>query len=344
MADIKKIIADVESSVKKGIDTSSLNGGTGSATMTTRQDLDSVIVNLSNRNTPFRDMVRREAGQGAAFTFNVTSSLYGAAENTNPRETFYAEGGLPTMRNTQYGTKIVAYKSIGYQGSVTGLAQASGESVLDLYATEVERGTRGIIQAEEWLDFWSSTTTANTGGLYGYAGLDELITTNVIDAAGAVISKTLIDKAAKRIASHGGMATHMFCSLGIAADVNNLYNTYSQVIINGADRQALTYGNMVRNISTIGGVWDVVGDFFLNPGNTYPNPSGVSSYPTGATSSTVFILAMPFISMKDLKSIGMEELGRVADKRAFYVNEYTALKLTAEPWCAKITNVLEVCQ
>jgi hypothetical protein len=48
--------------------------------------------------------------------------------------------------------------------------------------------------------------------------------------------------------------------------------------------------------------------------------------------------------MKDLKSIGMEELGRTADLKSFYVNEYSALKLTAEPWCGKITNVLEVTQ
>lgn len=341
MSDLKKIIADVESSVKKGIDTSSLNGGSGSATLTTRQDLDSVIVNLSNRGTPFRDLVRRSQGQGAAFTFNVTSSLYGVAENTNPRETFYADGGLPKMRTTQYGTKIVAYKAIGYEGEVTGLAQASGESVVDLYATEVERTTRAVIQAEEWLAFWSDTTTANTGGLTGFAGLNELITTNVIDAGGTPISKHLLDLAAKRIASHGGQATHLFSSLGVAADINNLYNTYSQVIINGQDRQALMFGNMVRNISTIAGVWDVVGDFFLNPANTYPEPDGSSSYPTGNPTSTVFVLAMPFIEMRDLKGIGMEELGRVSDKRTFYVNEYSALKLTAEPWCAVIQNVLE---
>lgn len=341
MQDIRKIIADVESSVKKGIDTTSLNGGTGSATLTTRQDLDSVIVNLSNRQTPFRDMVKRTKGQGAAFTFNTTSSLYSAGDNTNPRETFYADGGLPKMRTTKYGTKIVSYKAIGYEGEVTGLAQASGESILDLYATEVERTTRAVIQAEEWLAFFSSTTVANTSSLYGFAGLDELITTNVIDAAGGAISKALLDKAAKRIASQGGMATHIFTSLGVAADINNLYNNYSQVIINGNDRQALMFGNMVRNVSTIAGVWDVVGDFFLNPGNTYPNAGGTSSYPTGAATSTAFVMAMPFVEMRDLKTIGMEELGRVADKRSFYVNEYTALKLTAEPWCAKIINIGE---
>ncbi len=37
----------------------------------------------------------------------------------------------------------------------------------------------------------------------------------------------------------------------------------------------------------------------------------------------------------------MEELGRVGDKRSIYVNEYTAMKLTAEKWCAKITNVAD---
>lgn len=341
MDEIKKILSADADLVAKGISTSSLNGGSGSATLTTRQDLDPVITNLAYRNTPFRDMVRRTQGQGAAFTFNTTDALFAGNENTNPREAFYADGGLPQSRTTQYGTKIVAYKALGYQGSVTGLAQATGESLIDLYATEVERATRTLIQAEEWLAFWSSTTDNNTAGLPGFPGLNELITTNVVNASGAVISKTLIDKAAYLISQRGGMATHMFCSLGVAGDINNLYNTSSQVIINGSDRNSLMYGNMVTEISTIAGIWKVVGDFFLNPGNTYPLNSGVSSFPAGATSSTVFVLAMPFIEMRDLKKIGMEELGRTADKRSFYVNEYTALKLTAEPWCAKITNVLE---
>jgi len=343
MDNFKKTLADVEGAVKKGISTSNeVWGNTNSSTaLTVRQDLSADIVNLGNRNTPFRDMVTKAPGQGAAFTFNTKKSLFMPGDNTSPREVFYADGGLPTMRSTQYGTTTVAYKAIGYEGEVTGLAQASGESIVDLYATEVESTSRRVIQALEWLSFWSTTTDLNTGGLGGFPGLDSLITTNVIDAAGAPISKALIDKAIKRIISYGGQPTHIFASNGITADINNLYNSYAQVLVSNVDQANLTYGFNVPNIMTAAGVQKVVPDFFLNPANTYPSSNGTSSYPAGATSSTVFILAMPFIKVKVLKAIGMEELGRVADKRSFFVNEYSGIELTAEPWCAKIINVLE---
>lgn len=341
MEDVKKIIEKSENIVEKAITTSSLNGGTGTATMTTRQDLDAVVTNLGYRNTPFRDIVRREKGIGSGFTYNTLDSLFSATENTNPREAFYAEAGLPKGRTSKFGTVTVSYNAIGFQGGVSGLAQATGESLVDLYANEVEKTTRTVIQAEEWLAFWSDTTTANTEGLTGFPGIDALITTNTVDASGATISKTLIDKACERIAQRGGMATHLFCSIRSGININNLFNTYSQVIINQNDRDALTLGNKVRDISTVAGTLSVTPDFFINPGNTYPSSNGTSSTPSGATTSTVFIFAMPYIAMRDLKALGMEELGRTADKRDFYVNEYTALKMIAEPWMAKITNVAD---
>jgi len=342
MEELKKILASYDQVLSKGITTSSITSvpAASASTLTVRQDLDPVIVNIVNRGTPFRDMVARSQGQGAAVVFNTASSLYSAA--ANPRDMVYADGALPTARTTAYTTKTIPYVSVGYSGSVTGLAQAQGESLLDLYSAEVEKGTRAVIQGEEWLDFWgSSATTANTAGLYQYAGLDELISTNTVDALGGPISKTLINKAVRLIAQYGGMATHIFASINTAQNINELFNQYSQVIINGNDRQNLILGNLVKKISTVVGELEVVGDFFINPGNTYPLKNGASSTPSGATTSTVFILAMPYIEMRDLKKIGMEELGRVADYRSFYVNEYTALKNTAEKWCAKIENVAE---
>lgn len=346
MDEFKKVFAAYDAALQKGISTSSLNGGTGSSTLTTRQDLDSVIVNLANRNTPFRDLAKRTQGQGAAFTFDTASSVYASGDpSSNPRDMVYADGGLPTARTTTYGTKIVSYVALGYSGSVTGLAQATGESLVDLYAAEVEKGTRAVIQGEEWLDFWGSTTTLSpVTNLAQYSGVDELITTNIVNAAGAAVSKRLIDQATRMIAERGGQATHIFASIQSAQNINALYNQYSQVIINGEDRQALTLGNMVKNVSTVAGVLDIVPDFFVNPSNTYPISTGASSTVDGNLTSTIFILAMPFIEVRDLKKLGMQELGVVADKRSFYVNEYSALKMTAEPWCAKITNVLDTIQ
>jgi len=131
----------------------------------------------------------------------------------------------------------------------------------------------------------------------------------------------------------------MFTSLRVGADLNNLYNSNERIIVNAGDRQALTVGNQVAEISTVAGYLKVVPDFFINPGNTYPLSTGVSSTPLGATTSTVFILNMNYIEYRFLQRLMVEPLGKTADKVDFFVKAYTGLKLTAEPWCSKIINV-----
>jgi hypothetical protein len=337
MDEIKKILEDSNAMLEKSISTSDIGDTVGANNLLAARDLDPIITNLADRNIPFYDAVKKEDGFGAGFNFNLTESLFDQAQN--PRDAFYSDGGLPQSQQTSYGSQYVAYKSVGYQGSVTGLAQAVGESIVNLYATEVEKSSRRTVQALEWLAFWSDTTTANSSGLTGFAGLNSMITTNVIDASGAVISKALIDRAAVRIQSQGGMATHMFCSLRVAADVNNLYNGNERVIVNAGDRQSLTLGNRVADVSTVAGYFTIVPDFFINPGNTYPLNNGVSSTPLGATTSTIFILNMNYITYKFLRRLTLEPLGKTADKIDFFTRAYCALKLTAEPWCAKIINV-----
>lgn len=342
---VSQILKEAEDVVKKGINTTSLDGGTGTDTLTTRQFLDAAILSIADRQTPFRDIVKREDGEGAAVVYNLRQSLFSQADNANPRETFYGDGGLPLEMTTEYFTRTVSYKALGYKGSVTGLSKAQARSLTNLLADEVEATTRRVVQAEEWLAFYSRTDIANSQALFGFAGLDELITTNVVDANGAPISKVLVDKAAELVRQYGGMVTDMFCSIRTGININNIYNGNERVVVNMSEsRQDLTWGQMIGKVSTVAGMVSIRPDFFINPGNTYPDANGASSSPSGQPTSTVFLLAMPHISFVDLQKIGMEELARVADRFDFFVNEYTVLKLKAEPWCAKIINVDDTIQ
>ena len=50
-------------------------------------------------------------------------------------------------------------------------------------------------------------------------------------------------------------------------------------------------------------------------------------------------LNMDYIEQKVLQAPMVEMLGKTTDTTEFFVKTYTALKLSAEPWCAKIINV-----
>jgi Family of unknown function (DUF5309) len=339
MDEIKKILTAADKTVAKGISMSTLDGGSGSNTLSSRQNLDPIIPSIANRNTPFYDMVRKVDGSGAGITFNLRVSLFTTGDNKNPRDAVYADGGLPKQTTSQYKTLIKAYRAVGTDGKVTGLATAVGASVLNLYAQEVEAKTRAHVQDIEWLSIWGSETTLNTNGLPQFPGLNEYITTNVIDAAGGAITKQLIDKAAGRIRMQGGSANLILCSFGVEAAINAIYTGTERVIVNEGGRDNITWGNVVPRVSTTAGIMSVVGDFFINPGNTYPLYNGASSSPVGASVSTVFIVNTDYVSLNFLQRPTFEELGRVADYQEFFIKSYLTMELTAEPWFAKIINV-----
>jgi hypothetical protein len=67
-----------------------------------RQDLESEIVKLTNRNTPLRDMVKRTRGEGRAHLWNQRVALGHLPNNNSPLEIFYKDGALPTQSDPQY--------------------------------------------------------------------------------------------------------------------------------------------------------------------------------------------------------------------------------------------------
>lgn len=351
-AAVNQAISGANELVAKGITGSSLASNTystGSA-LIVPQNLSPLLTNIAQRETSFYDRVQKTQGFGKAAEFNVLQALFSAIDNASPRELLYADGGLPQQKTTQFANVINPYRDLGLTGSVTGRAARQEANFTDLEALEVKATMRRVMQAIDWLSFWSDTTTANSNGITGYAGLDSMIQTNVIDAQGAPISKLLLDRAAKRIYYKGGAGylSHIFCSAGVGIDLDNIFNTSAQVQINnGSDRSELIFGNRVAYAQTIAGKAEIVPNYFINPGTPYiqgnPNLSyaSASSGPNGVSTSTVFLLPMEFITYEQLLPMSKIDLAVVADRMDFMVISSGAVTLRAEPFCAKIINVGE---
>lgn len=351
--DIKQAIKEADEMVQKNVTTADISTTANSSTLRPALDLDNVIVDLAGRPTPFVDtfyknVARRESGVGDSFTFNTNEALNDSI--INPRDAVYGDGLLPNTLNTEFGQTTVAYRAIGYSGGVTGLARAQGEAVLDLYNNEVQRKMSSTYQALEWLSFWGSTTTLNSSSLAQFPGLDELITTNVVDASNTALygkdGKAVIDEAANLIAQRGGMSTHMFVSTRTGININNTYNGNEriQITTGGGSQEGLQWGNTVASVQTVAGNLRIVPDFFLNPGNTFILPNGSSSSPSGAATSKAFIISEPYVAFKVLSGLMLETIGKTADKDEFFVRTYAALKVTAEKFMAKIENINDTIQ
>lgn len=310
-----------------------------------RQDLESAIVVLSDRLTPFRDRVTRIKGEGLAHLWNQRTRLDTVADGpTGLTSLFYADGALPQSTDPTYLQKTAAYKYLGTTAVITGPMIASGRSYIDIEAEIAEAALRRIIQAEEWADFHadSSVTTLS------YDGLDKQIVTNVVNNAAAAITATgttipSFDKVIKLIRLQGGNKIDgIYMSFGVQTVVNQIVSPAARYFIKTeGDANVVAGDNAVTYMSPLGAI-PVIGNFFCNPALPYAfgNSAG-SSGATGNIVSNVYFLRHDAqgIQMVDLVPLGRTELAKIADTVRFYLNEYLVMAVKAEPWVGILANV-----
>ncbi len=310
-----------------------------------RQDLESVIVVLSDRGTPFRDKVTRMKGEGLAHLWNQRTRLDTVAQGPSGLfNLFYADGSLPSQQDPTYVQKTAAYKYLGTTAVITGPMIASGRSYIDIEAEIAEAALRRIIQAEEWSIFNSDSSVMTLG----FDGLSVQIVTNVVDNAAAALTATgttipVFDKVIKLIRNQGGQKLDaIYCSFGVQTIINQIISPAARYFIqNDANIDSLKAGaNVVSYQSPIGPV-PVVGDFFVNPALPYAiNAAGSSGAAGNAVSSAYFLrYDDQGIQMVDLVPIGRTELAKIADTVRFYLNEYTVMAVKGEPWVGVVQHI-----
>lgn len=310
-----------------------------------RQDLESAIVVLSDRLTPFRDRVSRIKGEGLAHLWNQRTSLTTLANGPQSLvNLFYADGQLPPSTDPSYVQKTAAYKYLGTTAVITGPMIASGRSYIDIEAEIAEAALRRIIQAEEWADFHGNSST-NT---LSYDGFDVQIVTNVVNNAGAPLTANGVtipafDKLIRNIRYQGGNKLDgIYVGFGIQTQVNQIVSPAARYFIN-VDQKDIPIGagdHVTSYMSPLGSI-PVIGDFFANPALPYPYNAAGSSGTTGSGLSTCYFLRHDAqgVQMIDLVPLGRTELAKIADTVRFYLNEYLILALKAEPWVGMLTNV-----
>ncbi len=309
-----------------------------------RQDLESAIVVLSDRLTPFRDRVSRIKGEGLAHLWNQRTSLTTLANGPQSLvNLFYADGNLPSSTDPAYTQKTAAYKFLGTTAVITGPMIASGRSYIDIEAEIAEAALRRIIQAEEWADFHGNSSV-NT---LSFDGFDTQITTNVTNNAGAALTATgvtipVFDKIIRNIRYQGGNKLDgIYVGFGIQTQVNQIVSPAARYYVTGDSGREFGAGDHVTSYMSPLGSIPVIGDFFANPALPYPYNAAGSSGATGTSLSTAYFLRHDAqgVQMIDLVPLGRTELAKIADTVRFYLNEYLVLALKAEPWVGMITNI-----
>jgi len=105
------------------------------------EKLDPELVELANKVTPLRKLLRRQTWNTNSYAWNVRSALAAAG--------FYNESDTFSAGNSTYARRTSEICMIKNEGQVSNLLIKTTGGYIDALAAEIEGATEGLAQAEE---------------------------------------------------------------------------------------------------------------------------------------------------------------------------------------------------
>lgn len=257
-ADVKKGVDQAAATLEKTVYSVS------SGTFAQREHLDREIRDVTNRKTPFLDMVSKVQANGLTHEWDMVTAI-------GTTDTAVAECGTPPVNESTISRYSAQIKTFATRVEVCDRAQWGASDYFDLMNLHLERGMRKIVQDVEKKSFYGDATTAAAE----FSGLYKLITTlspagNVIDAAGASITQEMIDNAIQAIVDQGGMPTHIFMS---AKDLRDFAALWANKVVYNDPSAGMTFGYNVARYLSFAGPIDLVLDPWITGALSPNNPN-----------------------------------------------------------------------
>lgn len=311
--------------VEKTLNTPNPSGLAGSGMTLIRENLSPFISRLTDKQTPLRDRLPREQGNGEAASWNVLTAI---GVGNSP----FAEGGTPTEDTSTYARRTSVYKELGKKKSISDRMLAAGRSFTDQEAEQTEVAMREVIQDEEYF-----IVNGDTGvSALQFDGLKTLVTTNVTDDNNNALGfrTDLLDAAvALLVDTYGAVPTAVYCNYSMKRAINQS--------LSGDVRINLDQSNEVSTGVEVGFYQSMIGKLPIVP--TFAIANDTASFP-GNTVSDIYVVVEKFrgqnnLYMSDLYPLGKTMLARTGAAIQFMVNESTVLVVRAEEMVVRIKNV-----
>ena len=297
--------------------------------------VDSRIVDLSRKYTPFVEMIPRVTNYGLTADYNVITSKGSAfagpadaplAESdddydrkSEPIKFLYSVGRvLGPMQSAMPGYSIEGIDSTG-SGMGTG-SPFETRTAQSAHQTNVLLKARALKELEENL-MLNGDKTANAHEFDGIVKILDGV--NEKDMSGSVFEWTDLEQAAERAMNNGGRPKVLIGSLGVIRRIRELAIQYFRVIP-GNDESAKLGIPGSFTIDLMNGPVRVVPSMFLN--NTDGNRS-------------LYLLDTDFIEMRVLQDMTYEELAKTNDSKKFMLKVYETLIVRAPQFNSSIVGI-----
>jgi hypothetical protein len=301
-----------------------------------RQDLSETISLMAPQSPPLRKRFSRVPGNGAAHQwYRLTAQQYLGNRyigGTAPPAAFFARGLLPVSVMPTYQIVSAPYKNVGELITIPFQTQDEGRSFVDIRAHQKKIRTLMVMQAEEWCILNGNATAAAVE----FDGLGVQVTQQIPLGTGNLALFFDIQKACQRTAEYGGQSrcvvypyrAHSYMCGAILSVLARWYGPGAQGVLAGARG-----GFSVSQWDFGYGVIDLIPERYLES-DSYGWPVYVLDDMSPDTEDNGNV-----ISMVDLHSLDMIELGLLASAWRDLVFETTVLKITCPDFQWRITNV-----
>jgi len=274
------------------------------------EKIDPQLVELADKQTPLRKLIKRISWSSLEYKWNVRTALAGAEA--------YSETDDFSAGKSTFAQRQVTIKMLRSEGAVSNLMREVSKDFVNALQVEIEGATKSLANLEEQIDI-----TGNSGSnAKEYDGLNVQISQSV-DAKGSSIGMDLLDEAIQKVVDANGKPNLIVLS---PRDFANL-----KLDIRG--KVNLTFDEIVKGL-TLPKYYDI-------PVVTSPFIPTNLSYGATPTSdhSYAFVLDTNWIVKPVVKDVTYEEIKATTDSVAFRLKQYLALAVRAPEMQCKIVNI-----
>ena len=291
---------------------------TTSGTYAEREHLDTRIADITDRQTPFLDRIRRTKANGITHEWDMITAL-------GSNDTATEEGGTPPVNEASITRFSAQVKTFATRVEVTDKAQWGSSDYFNLMETHLQRGMKKILQDVEKKSFYGDvdSNAAEFDGIYNI--VTDYASSNIVNGGGNAISEANVNSAIQAVLDEGGVPNMMFMA---ADDLRDWADLWSDTVTYNDPSGNISTGYNVARYMSFAGPLDIVMDLFITDANS-PNTYG-----------DTFILYMPEMALAET-----EPMYRLPSYRGLTLAETQAvvwncvLELRIPQWQAIVKNV-----
>ena len=299
-----------------------------------REDLQNELAIANPTDTPLRNRLARVPGNGSAHAWyraQPTIQTEGRFLGTGPANGFFSRGGIPTATQVSYQYVSAPYVSLGDIVEVTLFDQMAGKTYTDVKKLQMKLKMINVALMEEWAIINGNSST----NALQFDGLNQIITSNITDLAGAAYTLSSVTTTMRNIATVGGKPQAVVHSYREHQKFSDLVlSSYYRLFQQGAGALAdIPAGVAVTRWVSPFGTVDIIASRFITPAAGYTTNFALVIDDKSMTEDG------NAISMVDLMPISAIDLALLQTAYRTLVAEFTVLMVTIEAFQGKIINI-----